>query len=62
MMKLEPVEPVCKAAMSFMAIKRVAKEGITHPFGDHRSVKQAFPAAIDKVEADPFLICAIILE
>jgi len=40
-----------------MAIKKIAKEGITHPFGDHRSVKQAFPAAIESKESDPFLMC-----
>ena len=40
-----------------MAVKRIAKQGITHPFGDHRSVKQAFPAAIPTEEADPFLMC-----
>jgi len=31
--------------------------GITHPFGDHRSVNQAFPSAIPSVESDPFLMC-----
>ncbi|MEM7183112.1 MAG: pirin family protein [Spirochaetota bacterium] len=42
---------------SLMAIKRVVKQGITYPFGDHRSVKQAFPAAIPVEDADPFLMC-----
>jgi len=41
----------------FMAIKRVAKQGLTHPFGDHRTVKQAFPAGIPSVDSDPFLMC-----
>ena len=40
-----------------MKVKRVAQHGVTHPFGDHRSVNQAFPAAIDTTEADPFLMC-----
>ena len=43
--------------MGLMSILRVAKEGITHPFGDERSVKQAFPAGIDTKDADPFLMC-----
>lgn len=43
--------------MSFMAIQRIAKQGITRPFGDHRTVKQAFPAAIESKESDPFLMC-----
>ena len=42
---------------SFMSIQRMAKQGLTHPFGDERTVKQAFPAAIDSKEADPFLMC-----
>jgi len=40
-----------------MAIRQVAKHGITHPFGDHRAVKQAFPSAIPAVQSDPFLMC-----
>ncbi|KAL3826464.1 hypothetical protein ACHAXA_011273 [Cyclostephanos tholiformis] len=40
-----------------MPIKAIAEEGITHPFGDHRSVKQAFPAAITSEHSDPFLMC-----
>jgi quercetin 2,3-dioxygenase len=51
------LEPVCNATMSWMAIKRIAKQGITHPFGDHRSVKQAFPAGIPTEDSDPFLMC-----
>jgi redox-sensitive bicupin YhaK (pirin superfamily) len=40
-----------------MPIKTIAKQGITHPFGDHRSVKQAFPAGITSEQSDPFLMC-----
>lgn len=40
-----------------MNVKRIVKEGITRPFGDHRTVKQAFPSAIPAKEADPFLMC-----
>lgn len=40
-----------------MHIIRVAKQGITHPFGDERSVHQAIPAGIDTTAADPFLMC-----
>ena len=48
----------CTAASTMlMGIKRVAKQGITHPFGDSRSVKQAFPAGINTEDADPFLMC-----
>ncbi|CAB9519806.1 Pirin-like protein [Seminavis robusta] len=43
--------------MGLMDILRIAQEGITHPFGDERSVKQAFPAGIDTTAADPFLMC-----
>ena len=43
--------------MGLMKILRVADEGITYPFGDERSVKQAFPAGIDTKDADPFLMC-----
>jgi quercetin 2,3-dioxygenase len=48
---------VCNATMTFMAIKRIATQGMTHPFGDHRTVKQAFPAGIASVDSDPFLMC-----
>lgn len=40
-----------------MNVKRVVQQGLTHPFGDHRTVKQAFPAAIPSKESDPFLMC-----
>jgi hypothetical protein len=38
--------------MRFMAVQRVVPHVVTHPFGDERSVHQAFPAAIpDAVES-----------
>jgi len=40
-----------------MTVQRVTKAGITHPFGDARTVTQAFPAAIPTSESDPFLMC-----
>jgi len=40
-----------------MPILKVVPAGITHPFGDDRSVLQAFPAAIPAAQADPFLMC-----
>jgi quercetin 2,3-dioxygenase len=40
-----------------MNVKRIVQQGITHPFGDHRTVQQAFPAAIPSHESDPFLMC-----
>lgn len=40
-----------------MAIKQITKHGTTHPFGDHRTVKQAFPSGISEVYSDPFLMC-----
>jgi len=40
-----------------MAIKQITNHGITHPFGDHRTVKQAFPSGISEVYSDPFLMC-----
>ncbi len=41
----------------FMPILKIVKESIAHPFGDHRTVKQAFPRSISQTEADPFLMC-----
>ena len=41
------------AAGMMMAVLRVVPAGTTHPFGDHRSVDQAFPAAIPSAESDP---------
>jgi len=40
-----------------MNILRIADQGLTHPFGDERTVKQAFPAGIDSKTSDPFLMC-----
>jgi len=40
-----------------MGVKRIARAGIAHPFGDERSVQQAFPSAVNEKEADPFLMC-----
>lgn len=40
-----------------MGIKKIVQQGITHPFGDHRTVKQAFPSAIPSEQSDPFLMC-----
>jgi redox-sensitive bicupin YhaK (pirin superfamily) len=51
------IDTCAKVAMRFMAVQRVTQHGVTHPFGDERSVHQAFPAAIPKEEADPFLMC-----
>mmetsp|Transcript_23970 Transcript_23970/g.67013 ORF Transcript_23970/g.67013 Transcript_23970/m.67013 type:complete len:333 (-) Transcript_23970:141-1139(-) len=50
---------VCKAATTtmLMGIRKIARQGVTYPFGDHRSVLQAFPAGIPKEDADPFLMC-----
>lgn len=40
-----------------MRIVRVVRAGISHPFGDARSVNEAFPTAgIPQSEADPFLL------
>lgn len=46
-----------KRAMGLMKILRVAQHGTTHPFGDERTVKQAFPSGINEKDADPFLMC-----
>ncbi|KAL7574135.1 hypothetical protein ACA910_014818 [Epithemia clementina (nom. ined.)] len=42
---------------NLMELIRVGQAGITHPFGDERSVLQAFPSGISAKEADPFLMC-----
>jgi hypothetical protein len=34
---------------AMMPMLRVAKAGITNPFGDERTVKQAFPAGVGTV-------------
>jgi quercetin 2,3-dioxygenase len=46
-----------QTTMGLMSILRVAEQGITHPFGDERAVKQAFPAGINTNDSDPFLMC-----
>jgi len=40
-----------------MKIKKIPKAGVAHPFGDERTVQQAFPSAVTEKEADPFLMC-----
>ena len=47
----------CTTSSQKMSVLRVAKAGATHPFGDERTVKQAFPAGLSKDESDPFLMC-----
>lgn len=42
---------------SAMRVLRVATAGTAHPFGDERTVRQAFPKAIAAEDADPFLMC-----
>jgi redox-sensitive bicupin YhaK (pirin superfamily) len=56
-MKATVTDTCKKAAKIFMAVQRVPPHRVTHPFGDERSVHQAFPAAIPKEQADPFLMC-----
>jgi redox-sensitive bicupin YhaK (pirin superfamily) len=48
---------ITAASTMLMGIKKVVQQGITHPFGDHRTVKQAFPSAIPSEQSDPFLMC-----
>jgi redox-sensitive bicupin YhaK (pirin superfamily) len=48
---------VATSVTMMMGIKRIAKQGLTHPFGDARTVKQAFPSGIPTVDSDPFLMC-----
>ncbi|KAL9190629.1 hypothetical protein ACHAXT_000335 [Thalassiosira profunda] len=43
--------------MTLLPVKTVVHHGVTHPFGDERTVKQAFPSAIPSEHADPFLMC-----
>jgi redox-sensitive bicupin YhaK (pirin superfamily) len=45
------------SAAMMMPVKLIVKQGITNPFGDHRTVKQAFPSAIPSKQSDPFLMC-----
>ena len=54
---------VCKAittmtpSTALMPLIRIAQAGIAHPFGDERTVTQAFPSGINEHDADPFLMC-----
>ena len=47
----------CALPSSLMHVQRVLRAGKTHPFGDERTVNQAFPSAIPAEQADPFLMC-----
>ena len=40
-----------------MPVIRIKAAGLTRPFGDERTVNQAFPAAVSTSESDPFLMC-----
>lgn len=40
-----------------MKIKQISDQGLTHPFGDERTVKQAFPSGVPSDLSDPFLMC-----
>lgn len=42
---------------SLMTIKSIHHQAITHPFGDERSVNQAFPGGVPSDQSDPFLMC-----
>ena len=42
---------------SMLPICRITQAGQTHPFGDARTVQQAFPSGVNEREADPFLMC-----
>ena len=42
---------------AYMALSKVVKAGVAHPFGDERKVQQAFPQGVSAEEADPFLMC-----
>jgi hypothetical protein len=53
-MALDGSEETCRDAMR---VRRVVAAGVAHPFGDERTVNQAFPNPIPAEEADPFLMC-----
>jgi redox-sensitive bicupin YhaK (pirin superfamily) len=40
-----------------MPLHKLRPASVAHPFGDERTVQQAFPGAINEKEADPFLMC-----
>ena len=56
-MKVPASETCLTMTTTMMGISKIAKQGTTHPFGDHRTVKQAFPSGIPTEQADPFLMC-----
>ena len=43
----------CPASKQNMEVLRVVPAGTTHPFGDHRTVDQAFPAGVPSEDSDP---------
>lgn len=43
--------------VGLLPVLRVVAAGVTRPFGDERTVQQAFPGALSASEADPFLMC-----
>jgi hypothetical protein len=42
---------------SLMPIQTITRQGVSRPFGDERTVKQAFPNPISSEQSDPFLMC-----
>lgn len=40
-----------------MNVLHVKLAGVARPFGDERTVQQAFPSAVSERDADPFLMC-----
>uniref|UniRef100_A0A0G4IFC9 Pirin N-terminal domain-containing protein n=1 Tax=Chromera velia CCMP2878 TaxID=1169474 RepID=A0A0G4IFC9_9ALVE len=40
-----------------MRVTRIGRAGLTRPFGDERTVTQAFPSGVKTEDADPFLMC-----
>ena len=47
----------CAASSKIMGVIKVVRAGVARPFGDERTVNQAFPNPIPAEEADPFLMC-----
>ncbi|GAX19149.1 hypothetical protein FisN_3Lh091 [Fistulifera solaris] len=45
------------ALATLMPIQIITRQGVSHPFGDKRTVKQAFPNPIPSEQSDPFLMC-----
>jgi len=48
---------MAQTSSGLMAIQKISLHGTTYPFGDNRSVQQAFPSAIPAKQSDPFLMC-----